>query len=42
MSFAREPAFQHAAPSSAAVVLCNLGTPDEPTPAALRRYLRSS
>ena len=34
MSFAAEPEFQHAAPSSTAVVLCNLGTPDEPTPAA--------
>ncbi len=40
MSFAAEPEFQHAAPSSTAVVLCNLGTPDEPTPPALRRYLR--
>ena len=40
MSFAAEPEFQHAAPSTTAVVLCNLGTPDEPTPPALRRYLR--
>ena len=40
MSFAAEPEFQHAAPSTTAVVLCNLGTPDEPTPPALRRCLR--
>ena len=40
MSFAREPRFEHASPSATAIVLVNLGTPDEPTPAALRRYLR--
>jgi ferrochelatase len=40
MSFAREPRFEHASPSTTAIVLVNLGTPDEPTPAALRRYLR--
>jgi ferrochelatase len=40
MSFAPEPAFRHGgvAPRSA-VLLVNLGTPDAPTPAALRRYL---
>ena len=27
------------APRSVAIVLCNLGTPDAPTPKALRRYL---
>lgn len=32
--------FDHAAPSRTAVLLLQLGTPDEPTPAALRRYLR--
>ena len=39
MSFAPEPAFAHGAAAKTAVVLCNLGTPDEPTPAAVRRYL---
>ena len=28
------------APSRAAVLLVNLGTPDQPTPAAVSRYLR--
>lgn len=40
--FAPEPPFRHGeAPASpaTAVLLVNLGTPDEPTPAALRRYL---
>ena len=43
MSFAPEPAFTHGAPpkasSKTAILLCNLGTPDEPTAPALRRYL---
>ena len=43
MSFATEPPFQHGQPpqaaSTTAVLLCNLGTPDEPTAPALRRYL---
>lgn len=43
MSFAPEPAFIHGAPPKAvattAILLCNLGTPDEPTAPALRRYL---
>src|SRR5687767_1204851 len=29
----------HGQAPSTAVLLCNLGTPDEPTPAAVRRYL---
>jgi protoporphyrin/coproporphyrin ferrochelatase len=40
--FQPEPPYQHgkAPPGpTTAVLLCNLGTPDEPTPAALRRYL---
>jgi ferrochelatase len=47
--FAPEPPFSHGAPpagpstpatsSTTAVLLCNLGTPDEPTAPALRRYL---
>ncbi|MDB5890977.1 MAG: Ferrochelatase [Polaromonas sp.] len=43
MSFATEPPYQHGqaprALSTTAVLLCNLGTPDAPTPAAVRRYL---
>ena len=39
MGFRAEPAFQHGQPARTAVLLVNLGTPDEPTPAALRRYL---
>ena len=43
MSFAPEPTFTHGAPPKApattAILLCNLGTPDEPTAPALRRYL---
>ena len=43
MSFSPEPPFTHGAPPKAvattAILLCNLGTPDAPTAAALRRYL---
>ena len=39
MSFAPEPAYTHGQAARTAVLLVNLGTPDEPTPAALRRYL---
>jgi ferrochelatase len=39
MAFAPEPAFAHGQTPITAVLLCNLGTPDAPTPAALRRYL---
>lgn len=34
-----EPAFTHGSPARCAVLYCNLGTPDAPTAAALRRYL---
>jgi len=37
--FRPEPAFRHGERQRTAVLLCNLGTPDEPTPAAVRRYL---
>ena len=44
MSFATEPSFTHGqaptATSATAVLLCNLGTPDEPTAPAVRRYLK--
>jgi ferrochelatase len=39
MSFAPEPAFVHGKAAKTAVLLCNLGTPDEATPKAVRRYL---
>ncbi len=42
MSFQTEPSFTHGQPPKTAVLLCNLGTPDEPTAPALRRYWRSS
>ena len=37
--FAPEPSYTHGQPQRTAVLFCNLGTPDEPTPAAVRRYL---
>ena len=43
MPFSQEPIFKHGnvaqATLSTAVLYCNLGTPDEPTAPALRRYL---
>ncbi|WP_418320410.1 ferrochelatase [Piscinibacter sakaiensis] len=40
MPYASEPRFEHGqAGAATAVLLCNLGTPDAPTAAALRRYL---
>jgi len=39
MSYRPEPPFRHGQPARTAVLLVNLGTPDEPTPRALRRYL---
>lgn len=39
MSFAPEPPYRHGSAQRTAVLLVNLGTPDAPTPAALRRYL---
>jgi ferrochelatase len=40
MPFRTEPKFVHGTPERVAILLLNLGTPDEPTPAAVRRYLR--
>jgi ferrochelatase len=40
MPFQPEPSFSHDQAPRTAVVLCNLGTPDEPSAPALRRYLR--
>ncbi|WP_439518543.1 ferrochelatase [Hydrogenophaga sp.] len=39
MPFKPEPPYSHGQAARTAVLLCNLGTPDEPTPSALRRYL---
>jgi ferrochelatase len=39
MAFATEPPFVHGTPDCTAVLLCNLGTPEAPTAAALRQYL---
>jgi ferrochelatase len=44
MTFQKEPAFTHGQPpannATTAVLFCNLGTPDAPTAAALRTYLK--
>ena len=39
MPFNTEPTYKHGQAARTAVLLCNLGTPDEPTAPALRRYL---
>ncbi len=39
MTFAPEPPYRHGSAGRTGVLLVNLGTPDAPTPAALRRYL---
>ncbi len=38
--FLSEPAFRHGTAGKSAVVLINLGTPEEPTAPAVRRYLK--
>eukprot|EP01036_Dinobryon_divergens_P002683 gene2683-3521_t len=38
-TFAPEPPYTHGQAERTAVLLCNLGTPDEPTAPAVRRYL---
>ncbi len=35
-----EPTYTHGTPPRVGILLLNLGTPDEPTPAAVRRYLK--
>jgi ferrochelatase len=40
MSFEREPSHRHGNIAKTGIVLVNLGTPDAPTPPAVRRYLR--
>lgn len=39
MPFEKEPAYTHGQAPRTAVLLCNLGTPDAPTPSAVRHYL---
>ena len=39
MPFATEPPYSHGQAPRTAVLYCNLGTPDEATPKAVRRYL---
>jgi ferrochelatase len=39
VTVAPEPAHAHGIAPQTAVVICNLGTPEAPTPAAVRRYL---
>ncbi len=39
MNFRPEPAYRHGSAARTGVLLVNLGTPDEPTAPALRRYL---
>ena len=40
MAYRKEPAFTHGTVAKTAVVLVNLGTPNEPSTAAVRRYLK--
>jgi ferrochelatase len=40
MSYAAEPKYRHGSAERTAILLTNLGTPEAPTAAALRRYLR--
>jgi ferrochelatase len=40
LPFHSEPSFSHGQGPVTGILLCNLGTPDAPTAAAVRRYLR--
>ncbi|MFO8151820.1 ferrochelatase [Thioalkalivibrio sp.] len=40
MKYQGEPDYQHGSPEYVGVLVTNLGTPDAPTPRALRRYLK--
>jgi ferrochelatase len=40
MPFLAEPAYAHGTPARTAILLINLGTPEAPTAAAVRRYLK--
>jgi ferrochelatase len=39
-NFQSTPTYEHGSPESLGVLVVNLGTPDDPSPAAVRRYLR--
>ncbi len=39
LAFRPEPSFTHGTAPRTAILFCNLGTPDEPTASAVRRYL---
>ena len=39
-NFLSSPPYEHGNPDSLGVLVVNLGTPDEPTAGAVRRYLR--
>lgn len=40
MTYQPEPAFSHGTPSKTGILLINLGTPEAPTPQAVRTYLK--
>lgn len=40
MRYIGEPDYRHGSPHTLGILISNLGTPDAPTPQALRRYLR--
>ena len=40
MTYQPEPAYTHGTPAKTGILLVNLGTPDAPTPEAVRRYLK--
>lgn len=40
MTYIGEPDYRHGSPQSLGILITNLGTPDAPTPAALKRYLK--
>ena len=40
LPFRQEPGYSHGQAPVTGILLCNLGTPDAPTPSSVRRYLR--
>src|SRR3990172_13428356 len=40
MAYQTEPGFTHGTPEKTGILLVNLGTPDAPTPGAVRTYLK--
>jgi ferrochelatase len=40
MAYQTEPSYSHGSPEKTGILLVNLGTPDAPTPQAVRRYLK--